>query len=84
MADNLQKSSVEQSFAENESALKRFLERYFYSTHDIEDILQDAFLHTWIIEKKQIIQAPKSYLFKVARNIALKELKKSPGKLQPI
>ena len=76
MADNLQKSSVEQSFAENESALKRFLERYFYSTHDIEDILQDAFLQTWIIEKKQKIQAPKSYLFKVARNIALKELKK--------
>ena len=76
MADKPQKSSVEQSFTENESALKRFLERFFYSTHDIEDILQEVFLQTWNIEKKQEIQLPKSYLFKVARNMALKELKK--------
>lgn len=76
MADKLQKSSVEKSFAENESALKRFLERFFYSTHDIEDILQEVFLQTWNIEKKQEIQLPKSYLFRVARNMALKELKK--------
>lgn len=76
MADKLPKSSVEKSFAENESALKRFLERFFYSTHDIEDILQEVFLQTWNIEKKQEIQLPKSYLFRVARNMALKELKK--------
>ena len=76
MADKPQKSSVEQSFAENESALKRFLERFFYSTHDIEDILQEVFLQTWNIEKKQEIQLPKSYMFRVARNMALKELKK--------
>ena len=61
---------------ENESALKRFLERFFYDTHDIEDILQEVFLQTWNIEKKQEIQLPKSYLFRVARNMALKELKK--------
>lgn len=76
MVNKPQKSSIEQSFAESESALKRFLERFFYNTHDIEDILQDAFLQTWSIEKKQKIQSPKSYLFRVARNMALKELKK--------
>ena len=76
MADKLQKSSVEESFAENESALKRFLERFLYSTHDVEDILQETFLQTWSIEKKQKIQLPKSYLFRVARNMALKELRK--------
>ena len=81
MADEPQKSSVEQSFTENESALKRFLERFFYSTHDIEDILQEVFLQTWNIEKKQEIQLPKSYLFKVARNMALKELKKKSGQI---
>ena len=76
MADKPQKTSVEVSFAENESALKRFLERFFYSAHDVEDILQETFLQTWSIEKKQKIQLPKSYLFRVARNMALKELRK--------
>ena len=76
MVNKPQKSSIEQSFTESESALKRFLERFFYNTHDIEDILQDAFLQTWSIEKKQKIQSPKSYLFRVARNMAAKELKK--------
>ncbi len=76
MSDKLQKSSVEKSFAENESALKRFLERFFYNTHDVEDILQETFLQTWSIEKRQEIQLPKSYLFRVARNMALKELRK--------
>lgn len=76
MTKNPEKSSVEKSFTENERALKRFLGRFFYSTHDIEDILQEVFLQTWSIEKKQEIQLPKSYLFRVARNIALKELRK--------
>ena len=76
MTDKLQKSSVEESFVKNESALKRFLERFLYNTHDVEDVLQETFLQTWSIEKKQNIQLPKSYLFRVARNIALKELRK--------
>lgn len=76
MPDKLQKPSIEKSFTENERALKRFLERFFYSTHDVEDILQEVFLQTWSIEKKQEIQSPKSYLFRVARNMALKELRK--------
>ena len=79
MTDKLKKSSVEKCFAENESALKRFLERFFYNTHDVEDILQEVFLQTWSIEKKQEIQLPKSYLFKVARNAALKELRRKSG-----
>ena len=81
MADKLQKSPVEESFTENESALKRFLERFIYSAHDVEDILQETFLQTWSIEKKQKIQAPRAYLFRVARNMALKELRKRSGQI---
>lgn len=76
MAENKKITTIEKSFKENESALKRFLERFFYRADDIEDILQEVFLQTWSIEKKQEIQLPKSYLFAVARNIALKELRK--------
>ena len=76
MVDKIKKTPIEKCFTENESALKRFLERYLYNVHDVEDILQETFLQTWMIEKKQKIQLPKSYLFSVARNMALKELRK--------
>ena len=77
MPDGVQKSvSVEASFMEHESALKRFLERFFYPSPevDVEDILQETFLRTYQVERKQAIRSPKSYLFRVARNLALKEL----------
>ena len=76
MADKIKKTPVEKCFTENESALKRFLERFLYNVHDVEDALQETFLQTWMIEKKQKIQLPKSYLFSVARNMAMKELRK--------
>ena len=72
---------IEKSFTENERALKRFVERFLYNTHDVEDVLQETFLETWKIEKRQKIQLPKSYLFRVARNMALKELKKKSRQL---
>ena len=81
MADKIKKTPIEICFTENERALKRFLERFLYNTHDVEDILQETFLQTWMIEKKQKIQLPKSYLFSVARNMALKELKKKSRQL---
>ena len=76
MAEKNKKTPIEICFMENERLLKRFLERYLYNTCDVEDILQEAFLQTWKIEKKQKIKLPKSYLFRVARNMAIKELRK--------
>ena len=82
MANKKIKTPIEISFTENESALKRFLERFLYNTHDVEDVLQDTFLESWKIERRQAIQLPKPYLFRVARNLALKELRKKSRQLE--
>ena len=81
MVEKKKQTPIEKSFTENENSLKRFLERFLYNTQDVEDILQETFLETWKIEKRQKIKLPKSYLFRVARNLALKELKKKSRQL---
>ena len=81
MVEKKKQTPIEKSFTENESSLKRFLERFLYNTQDVEDVMQETFLETWKIEKRQKIKLPKSYLFRVARNLALKELKKKSRQL---
>ena len=81
MVEKKKQTPIEKSFTENENSLKRFLERFLYNTQDVEDVLQETFLETWKIEKRQKIKLPKSYLFRVARNLALKELKKKSRQL---
>lgn len=71
-----QNESITKSFLENEGNLKRFLRRFFYDTDEVDDMVQSTFLRAYQAEKKQEIQSPKSYLFKIARNVALKELTK--------
>lgn len=70
-------SSITATFVENNSFLKHFLVRYFSNAHDIEDVAQEAFLKSYQAElNKGSIEHPKAFLFKVARNIALKKLSK--------
>lgn len=64
-----------------ERPLKRFLRRFCSRTEDVEDLAQEAFLRTFDIERTQNIKSPKAYLFRVARNIALRELTKKTHQL---
>ena len=64
-----------------EVSLKRFLRRFYSNSDDIEDLAQEAFLRAFDAEGGQEIQSPKAYLFRVARNIALRELGKKSRQL---
>ena len=64
------------SFLENTSFLKRFLTRYFSSRQDIEDVVQETYLRAHIEEQKKGVEHPKAFLFRVAKNVALKKLSK--------
>ncbi|NOX69990.1 MAG: sigma-70 family RNA polymerase sigma factor [Gammaproteobacteria bacterium] len=55
--------------------------RFLVRRQDIEDVVQDTFLKAYESEKKQVITSPKSYLFKIAKNIALNELSKKANQL---
>jgi RNA polymerase sigma factor (sigma-70 family) len=67
-------STILDAYLENEAALKRFLRRFIKSREGIDDLAQEAFLRAFAAESSRAIEAPKAFLFKVARNLALNEL----------
>lgn len=69
--------AISTAFVENESAIKRFLRRFFSGSHDIEEVSQETFLKAFQAAKSREIEQPKAFLFGVARNVALKRLSKN-------
>ena len=74
-------SVVLPAFEAIQSKLRHFLLRFLVRPQDVEDALQDTFLRAYAAEKLQTIHSPRSFLFKVARNIALNELAKKSRQL---
>lgn len=68
-------SRILKAFLENEAAIRRFLKRNFHSGQDVEDELQDTFLRGFAAEMKYEIEEPKSYLFQIARHVAIDRLR---------
>ena len=67
-------STILEAYLENEAALKRFLRRFIKSREGADDLAQEAFLRAFAAEANRVIESPKAFLFKVARNLALNEL----------
>lgn len=74
-------SVVTPVFIKNQSFLKRFLTRFLSSPQDIEDVVQESYLKALGAEKKHEITSPKAFLFRIARNEALKELQKKSRRI---
>jgi RNA polymerase sigma-70 factor (ECF subfamily) len=65
-------SSILKAYLENEAALKRFLAR-FLRRDEADDLAQETFLRAYAAESLETITAPKAFLFRVAKNLALNE-----------
>ena len=74
-------STLVTTFLGVESELKQYLMRYFISKHDVEDAVQETFIRAFKAGESQIIRSPKSFLFKVAKNLALSELARKSNQL---
>jgi RNA polymerase sigma-70 factor (ECF subfamily) len=74
-------SVITHAFIENSSFIKSFLRRFLHSQHDIEDVAQQAYLKAYCAEQEKVIEHPKSYLFTIAKNIAINELTKKSNKI---
>ena len=74
-------SAVTPAFIKNQTFLKRFLTRFLSSSQDIEDVVQESYLKALGAEKKHKISSPKAFLFRIARNEALKELQKKSRRI---
>jgi RNA polymerase sigma factor (sigma-70 family) len=71
-----QNSPITDEYTRLQIFLKRFLTRFFSSSQDIEDVMQETYLKAYRAEKERVINTPKAFLFRVARNTALKELER--------
>ena len=77
--------TILEAYLENEVALKRYLRRFIRSREAADDLAQEAFLRAFAAESRQVIEAPKAFLFKVAKNLALNELaRQSTMAIEPL
>lgn len=68
-------SAVLSAYQNHLGALKQFIARMLNNRHDAEDVVQEAFLLAYKAENKKAIEHPKSFLFKIAKNVALNQLR---------
>lgn len=62
------------AFLECNGFLKKFLSRFLRVQQDIEDVAQEAYLRAYLSERREPIERPKPFLFRVAKNLALTRL----------
>jgi len=67
---------VLQAFEKHQAALRRFISRFVQRNQDIDDVAQEAFMRAYRAEKTKPIEQPKSFLFRIAHNVAITELTK--------
>jgi len=69
-------SDITRVFLENSAFLQAFLRRFIRRQQDIEDVAQEAYLKAYTAEQQQAVDHPKAFLFTIAKNIAINELRK--------
>ena len=81
MSNDKKDHGIIDTFIHYESAIKRFLGRILYRPEDVDEIAQETFLKAYSAKHKSDILSPKAYLFRVAKNIALRELTRKSVKM---
>ncbi len=66
-----QRLNITDAFISNVDGLRSYLKRFFTSSHDVEDVLQETYIRAVESEKLQNIDMPKAFLYKVSKNLAL-------------
>ena len=74
-------SAISAAFIENDSFLRKFLNRFFADPHDIDDVIQEAYLRSYVAEQKKAIEQPKAFMFRVAKNVALTRLTRKSNQI---
>lgn len=75
------KDNILEAFFECRTSLMRYIRKYVGKKDDPEDILQEAFLRTYRADKKTAIEFPKTYMFRTAKNLAVREKTKMSARL---
>lgn len=67
--------SIFATYQQHLAALKRYVVRILHVESDVEDVVQEAFIRAYQAESGGEILQPKSYLFRVAKHVALNQLR---------
>ena len=60
----------------HEGQLKAYLRGSFPSVHDVDDVVQESYLRVWKSRAAQPIHSARSFLFQVARRLAIDVLRR--------
>lgn len=69
-------SDIYRAFLEHQTAIRRVIARYCAHPEDIDDLAQHTFLRGFAAETKATIREPRAFLLRIARNLALSEVKR--------
>ena len=69
-------SVIQKVFLQNEQVVRRLFRKYFRQAEEVEDLAQETFLKCFVAEKQIEIQDPRAFLLRVAKNLALTEVRK--------
>lgn len=61
----------------HEAALKQYLRTSFPSVVDVEDVVQESYLRIWQRQMLQPLVSARSFLYRVARNLAVDKLRRT-------
>lgn len=66
-------SKIFKAFREHEKALRRIVAKYRPNPSDIDELTQETFIRAYAAELKQDIREPARFLFRVAKNLSIKQ-----------
>jgi RNA polymerase sigma factor (sigma-70 family) len=69
--------SIERLFRDEAAAIRRFVKRIVRHASDAEDLVQETFLRSWPALASGLVDCPRAFLFRAARNLALNHLRNS-------
>lgn len=73
--------SVLSTFSRYKSSLKYFISSYLVNTQDVDDVCQETFLRTYKSSLENDIQKPKSFMFRVAKNLIFSDFRRAANQL---
>lgn len=65
----------------HDAQLKAYLRNSFPAVRDVEDVVQESYLRIWKAKAREPIRTAKAFLFKVARHLALDDVRR--GRISP-
>lgn len=68
----------------HEPVLRSYLRGAYPAVRDVDDVVQESFLRIWRTRLVRPIQSSKSFLFQVARHLAIDELRRGRAPVQPL